>query len=222
MNDIRPTLYLIADEMRGMASMGKHFAHNVYEVERAHRIMELAVQVAALADGSPQEEIRAIFEQEPWRRFSPALGAEAVVLNPQGEILLIQRRDNQRWAMPGGVAEIGQTAAEAVLRELWEEAGLRGRVKQLVAIFDGRHWGTQSKVHIWHLVFRIDCDDLTPQPGTEALDAQFFARDHLPAALHEGHGQRIAMVFEVLDGPTYFDPASSIEGPLPMFQQTSP
>ena len=43
MGDVRQELYLIADELRGMATLGKHFAHNVYEVERAHRIVELAV-----------------------------------------------------------------------------------------------------------------------------------------------------------------------------------
>jgi len=90
----------------------------------------------------------------------------------------------------------------------------------LVALFDGRYWGTQSKVHLWIMVFRVECDDLTPRPGLEALDAQFFARDHLPGAMHEGHSQRIAQVFEVLDGATYFDPASSTEGPLPMFQRS--
>jgi hypothetical protein len=47
-------------------------------------------------------------------------------------------------------------------------------------------------------------------------------RDDLPEAMHEGHGQRVAKVFEMLGGTAYFDPASSIEGPLPMFQQSSP
>ena len=120
MNDLRQELYLIADEMRGMATIGKHFAHNIYEVERAHRIMELAAKIAAMADDEPLEIIKAVFDAEPWRRYSPAIGAEAAVFNAKGEILLIQRSDNQSWAMPGGVAEIGQTLSEAVLRELWK------------------------------------------------------------------------------------------------------
>jgi len=39
--------------------------------------------------------------------------------------------------MPGGTAEIGQTMAQAALRELWEEAGLRGDVERLSAAAPG-------------------------------------------------------------------------------------
>ncbi len=219
MNELQQALYLIADEMRGMASLSNHFADNVYHVERAHRMMELAAQVAALADDQPPDTVKTIFEQEPWLHFSPVIGVEAAVFNPQGEILLIQRRDNAHWAIPGGVAEIGHTLAESALRELWEEAGLRGRVERLLAVFDGRLWGSRAKVHLVHPVFLVTCDDLTPHPGIEAIDAGFFARDHLPPRLHPGHDRRIPRVFEALDRPAFFDPADSRAAAMPMEQR---
>lgn len=88
MDDLRQALYLIADEMRGMATLGRQFAGNVYEAERAHRIMEVAAKVAALADEAPLEDVKAIFEAEPWLRISPAIGVDAFVLNPSHEVLL--------------------------------------------------------------------------------------------------------------------------------------
>jgi ADP-ribose pyrophosphatase YjhB (NUDIX family) len=219
LNDLKQALYLIADEMRGMASISRWFAGNVYEVERAHRIMELAVQVAALADESPSEEVRAIFEQEPWLRFSPVIGVEAAVFNDQGEILLIQRRDNAHWALPGGLAEIGSTFPESTLKELWEEAGLRGRVTRLLGVFDGRLWGSRFKAHLVHMVYQVVCDDLMPQPGIETLDARFFARESLPLPLHPGHDRRIPAVCAALDQDTFFDPADSTQMEMPMHQR---
>ncbi len=210
MEELRQELYYIADEMRGMASVGKHFAGNVYEVERAHRIMELAIKVAALADGSPIEPIADVFEAEPWFRVSPAIGVDAAVFNEQGEILLIQRRDNSRWATPGGLAEIGRPFTESVVRELWEEAGLRGRVVRLLGVFDGALWKSRMKGHISHLVYQLECDDLTPLVGSEALDAQFFGKDDLPSEIHPGHEDRILRYFELLaNGGTHFDPADA-------------
>ncbi len=209
MSDWKQSLYLIADEMRGMASMGRHFAGNVYEVERAHRIMELAARLAALAEEQPAETLQALFEAEPWNRFSPAIGVEAVVLNPQGEMLLIRRRDNGLWALPGGIAEIGQTLPEAALRELWEEAGLRGRVVRLLAVFDGPRSGTRAKVHLVHVNFLVECADLSPQPGLEATEARFFSRDALPEAMHAGHEVRVPKCFDCLSGDSFFDPADS-------------
>lgn len=220
MNELRQALYLIADEMRGMATLGRTFAGNVYETERAHRMMELAAEVAALAEGEPVEEVRAIFEAEPWLRASPALGVDAAVFDPDGRVLLIQRKDNGRWALPGGIAEIGSTPAEATLRELWEEAGLRGEVARLLGIFDSRLLKSWTKVHMWNLVFLVECAELTPSPGIECLDARFFAPDQLPDAMHSSHGPRLARSIAALrSGQTYFDPGTSVGVTMPMGQR---
>lgn len=136
--DVRQTLYLIADQMRGMASIGRCYAGNVYELERAHRLMELAVDLAALADDDAPDDVRSVFMAEPWLHTSPAIGVDAAVFDPDGCLLLVLPKGGVGWAMPGGLADIGETPAEAVLRELWEEAGLRGRVARLLGLFDGR------------------------------------------------------------------------------------
>ena len=217
---MRQELYLIADEMRGMATLGREFAGNVYEVERAHRMMELAAKVAALADEGTLAEVRAVFDAEPWRRISPAIGVEAVVFNARGDMLLVQRKDNAHWAIPGGIAEIGQAPAEAALRELWEEAGLRGEVRRLLGVFDGRYWGSQSKVHIIHFVFLVECAEHATVPGVEMLDARFFAADTLPAAMHQGHSERLPKCLALArTGETYFDPAASDDCAMPMHQR---
>lgn len=220
MDDMRQELYLIADEMRGMATLGKEFATNVYEVERAHRMAELAAKVAALADEGTAADVRAVFDAEPWRRISPAIGVEAAVFDARGDILLVRRKDNGHWATPGGIAEIGQTPAEAALRELWEEAGLRGDVRRLLGVFDGRFWGSRSKVHLIHFVFLVDCAEHGLSPGIEMLDARFFPPDALPAAMHRGHGERVPKCCELArTGETYFDPAVSYGHAMPMHQR---
>lgn len=220
MSDVRQELYLIADEMRGMATLGKHFAANVYEAERADRLMELAAKVAALADEGLPEEVRAVFTAEPWTRVSPAVGVNAAVFNADGEILLARRKDNGRWVVPGGIAEIGQTPAEAALRELWEEVGLRGRATRLLAVFDGRRWGSRAKVHMIHLLFLVDCEDLSPVPGIEMLDAGFFRADRLPRDMHHGHDRGVLKAFGLWrSGETFFDPAASYEVAMPMHQR---
>jgi 8-oxo-dGTP pyrophosphatase MutT (NUDIX family) len=219
-NALRQQLYLIADEMRGMATLSRTFAANVYETERAHRMMELAAEVAALAEETPVAEVRALFEAEPWHRASPALGVDAVVFDGAGRVLMIQRRDNGRWALPGGIAEIGSTPAEAVLKELWEEAGLRGTVTRLLGLFDSRRWHGWSKVHMWHLTFLVECPDLTTAPGIESLDARFFPPDALPVELHSSHGPRLAAaVAALLDGTTHFDPGTSLDVAMPLHQR---
>lgn len=219
MSDMRQELYLIADEMRGMASTSQRFAGNVYELERAHRIMGLAAKIVTLADDGSPDDVRAIFEAEPWLRFSPAIGVEAAVFDASGAILLVQRKDSELWVLPGGVAEIGETPAESALRELWEEAGLRGTVIQLLGVSDGRFWGTRAKVHLLLPVFLVECSDPQPIPGIEMLDTRFFVSGQLPL-LHPGHDLRVPKVIELARGTTtFFDSASSNDIDLPMHQR---
>jgi 8-oxo-dGTP pyrophosphatase MutT (NUDIX family) len=221
-DDLKQALYLIADQMRGMGAIGKHFSNNPYEIERAERMRELAAQLVALIDEDHDlTGVRAIFDDEMLLRVSPAIGTDAAVFNDRGELLLIQRRDSEQWALPGGLAEIGRTLSESALLELWEEAGLRGRVIRLLGMFDGRLWGSPAKVHFIHVVFQVHCEVLEPAPGFETLDAGFFPADALPE-LFGGHDRIVPLCFALGDSTAHFDPASSEDLDLPMHQRRAP
>ncbi len=45
-----------------------------------------------------------------------------------GRLCLITSRNGKRWIVPKGLIEPGQSAAEAALQEVWEEAGLVGKL----------------------------------------------------------------------------------------------
>jgi 8-oxo-dGTP pyrophosphatase MutT (NUDIX family) len=57
-------------------------------------------------------------------------GVTGVVRDEHGRVLLARRRDNGRWSVPAGMIEPGEQPADAVLREVFEETGVR-------AVIDG-------------------------------------------------------------------------------------
>jgi ADP-ribose pyrophosphatase YjhB (NUDIX family) len=64
----------------------------------------------------------------------------AVVKDDRGRVLLIRRTDNDRWALPGGGIELGETVAQTVVREVREETAVDVEVLGLVGIYsDPRH-----------------------------------------------------------------------------------
>ena len=50
--------------------------------------------------------------------------AFAAVRDSAGEILLVRRIDDGFWELPGGRVEVGESAAQAVIREVEEESGI--------------------------------------------------------------------------------------------------
>lgn len=66
--------------------------------------------------------------------------ASAIVTNDKGEILVHRRTDNDLWALPGGGMEFGESIAGTVVREVFEETGLRVEPKYVVAVYsDPKH-----------------------------------------------------------------------------------
>jgi 8-oxo-dGTP diphosphatase len=69
----------------------------------------------------------------------PALTVDAIVITPQHQILLIERRYEPfagRWALPGGFVDIGETLEAASIRELKEETGLELTAMEQFRVFD--------------------------------------------------------------------------------------
>lgn len=63
-----------------------------------------------------------------------------VVANDAGDILLIRRSDNDNWALPGGAIDLGESAAQAAVRETKEETGIDCEITGLVGIYtDPKH-----------------------------------------------------------------------------------
>lgn len=61
--------------------------------------------------------------------------ASAIVTDEQGRILLVKRRDNTLWALPGGGHDIGETIEQTAIREVKEETGLDVQVVGLSGVY---------------------------------------------------------------------------------------
>lgn len=200
-------IYQAIDQLRAISTLGLHYAKTEYDKERYQQILSVAFRLLANLEDRPFEEIKREFVEDNWLHVSPAAGAEAVIMREE-KIMLIKRSDNGLWAVPGGLAEVGETLAEAAQRELWEETGLRGQVTKLLGIFDSRLWYSKTKVHLYQAIFLAETtDDSTPRTSIEATEVAFFEENHLPE-LSPGHQHRVPLLFKILRGEIsapYFD-----------------
>lgn len=106
----------------------------------------------------------------------------ATVICEEDRHVLLVRKSNSRWALPGGTVERGETHADAALRELAEETGLSAEnLLYLMRISDG---STE------HHVFEASVNDSKDaRPHNEISDCLWHPLDAL-AQLQMKKGMR--------------------------------
>jgi ADP-ribose pyrophosphatase YjhB (NUDIX family) len=68
------------------------------------------------------------------------IGCSAFVFDSKREkVLLIQRTDDGKWAVPGGAMTAGESLSEACEREVLEETGLKVKVNRLLSVYTSPH-----------------------------------------------------------------------------------
>jgi len=207
--NIAEKIALWADKLRDHTAMGLRFSENIYDQIRYRAIQDIAMEMNALATGKPLGELEPL-RSTIFSRPTPLVAGDAAVIDASGRILLMQRADNQKWAMPGGALEVGETPAAGVVREVLEETGVRCKATALIGVFDSRLWGFVSLNHLYVISFLCQpLEDLPlPYQTYETLGIGWFPEDGLPEAMHPGHKARIPEAFRVWrnDLRAYFDP----------------
>ncbi len=64
-------------------------------------------------------------------------GVAALIRDAEGRILLERRSDDGTWSLPAGAVDPGETPAEALVREVYEETGLKVVPEGLAGVFSG-------------------------------------------------------------------------------------
>ena len=206
---MKSALYQIADELRAVANLGLLYTEVDYDRERYQKILTASANILALLEDLSYDEVLELYLQN-LTHVSPLIGAGVVIFHDE-KILLIKRHDDGRWAIPGGLVEVGETAAETAKRELFEEVGIQADIVKLLGVFDSRIWKSNTGMQLYHLVFLAETDDIFPRTSKEALDVGYFCEDELPP-LSSGHHLRVPFYFKQIRGETpipYFDLRSS-------------
>ena len=125
------------------------------------------------------------------------VGANAIIFDDDGYILLEKRSDNGWWGLPGGHVEIGESAQDAVVREVLEETGLVVEIMRLVGVYSHPdnlcfvQYPDGNTAHILSIVFECTATGGTLQMSDESTELRYNQVNSLPDQVVLSHKIRI-------------------------------
>ena len=113
-------------------------------------------------------------------------GVAAVIRDAEGRVLLQRRRDDNQWGLPAGATDPAEAPAQTLVREVWEETGLRVAPERILGVFGGSHGfrfvypnGDQVEYTVIAFECRVVGGELEARDG-ESLELRYFAPEEMP------------------------------------------
>jgi ADP-ribose pyrophosphatase YjhB (NUDIX family) len=114
-----------------------------------------------------------------------SVSVSGIVTDDHGRVLLIRRRDNQRWEPPGGVLELGESIHDGLRREVREETGLDVEPVVLSGVYKNMNRA------IINLVFRCKITGGALATNDEATGFRWATESEVPGLMDEAYAIRV-------------------------------
>jgi ADP-ribose pyrophosphatase YjhB (NUDIX family) len=207
---VEPPWLRWARELQAIAQIGHTYSgESHFDRERYARVREIAAEMLAAGAGLDAGTVVEFFDAEHGYA-TPKIDVRGVVFRDD-RLLLVREASDGLWTLPGGWADVNESAAESVVREVREESGFDTRAVKLLALLDrSRHAHAPAfPFHVYKLFVRCDIVGGRATPSAETTAVGFFDEADLPplstSRVTLGQIQRMFEHLRHADWPTDFD-----------------
>lgn len=169
-----------AQRLQAIAQTGLTYAQDPFDEERYQALRQIACEILAEGSGTDATVIHDLFARDEGYA-TPKIDQRAAVFRDQS-ILLVRERNDGLWTLPGGWADIGESPAEGIAKEVREESGFEVRPVKLLAAYDKHRQGNAltNPHYTYKLFFLCELLSGSARPSIETSEVDFFPEDALP------------------------------------------
>ncbi len=170
-----------AQKLQAVAQSGLHFTENEFDIDRYQQIMQVATEMIAAGSSADVSAVQDLFNTQSGYT-TPKFDVRGVVFRGDQLLLVRENMDAGRWTLPGGWADVGDTPAHAVEREIREESGYQARAVKLLALYDRTTQGHPPYIFAaYKAYFLCELTDETQNllPNVETSETGWFSESEI-------------------------------------------
>jgi len=166
--------------LKAISDTGLVYANDDYDRERYEELGQISLSLMGHMSNAPLEVLQDFFI--PQKDYPTVkVDVRGFVLNEKDEILMAQEGIDEKWSIPGGWADIGNTPSMVAVREIEEETGIQTKAVRLLGVYDKQvHQHPPEPFYVYKLFFLCKIIGGELKAGFDMLDARFFSLNKLP------------------------------------------
>ncbi|WP_055071621.1 NUDIX hydrolase N-terminal domain-containing protein [Clostridium massiliamazoniense] len=197
-----------ATRLQSIAQAGLEYSKDKYDIERFDEIRNISAEIISEYTDLSMSKVKDLFCNEKGYQ-TPKVDVRAAIFKDE-KILLVKESLDGTWSLPGGWADIGLSVKENVIKESFEEAGVKVEPERIIAIQDrNKNNKPISPYSIYKIFVLCKLIEGEFKENIETEESGYFKLEELPK-LSEGRNnkEQIELCFKAKNNSNqeaYFD-----------------
>lgn len=169
----------LSRRLLALAQTGLHFTAEEYDRERYQEVADIASELLAMQCAHSAQALKQTWFVEDGYS-TPKIDVRGLIFR-ENQVLMVRERSDGKWTVPGGWADVNDSPAYAVEKEILQESGFHARACKLAAVYDrNRHNYPPFLFHVWKIFFICEITGGAPRTSYETTAVEYFPLDALP------------------------------------------
>ncbi len=169
--------------LAALAQSGLTFTKDPYDAQRYQELRKIAARIISRGSHIEAATVHEALAMETGYA-TPKIDVRAVVFRPEHDALLMvkEKLDGDRWTLPGGWADVGDSPSSAAEREVLEETGYQVKARQILAVLDReapRHAHPPILHHVWKIFVGCSLEGGETVDSIETSGAAFMSLEQI-------------------------------------------
>lgn len=180
---VEPNWLTWGRRLAALAQTGLTFTKDPFDAERYQELRKIAAEIMARGSHIDAATVHKALAVEAGYA-TPKIDVRAVVFQPDRDALLMvkEKLDGDRWTLPGGWADVGDSPSSAVEREVLEETGYQVKARKILAVLDReapRHGHPPILHHVWKIFIGCSLEGGATADSIETSGAAFMTQEQI-------------------------------------------